>query len=145
MAINTKSKILLYFLLITGILFSNSINDLSSGRFNSSSNLLSINKLNHNFSISMGVQTNNFGSSSYYSIGDRVTYNFSEKLSFIGDFNIITSSLNLNQFDQINPNPELNYNLGLRYKLNKNSNIDFRIIKNSSNYQLGIDPFKINL
>ena len=103
------------------------------------------NKLNHNFSISMGVQTNNFGSSSYYSIGDRVTYNFSEKLSFIGDFNIITSSLNLNQFDQINPNPELNYNLGLRYKLNKNSNIDFRIIKNSSNYQLGIDPFKINL
>ena len=145
MAINTKSKILLYFLLITGILFSNSINDLSSGRFNSSSNLLSINKLKHNFSISMGVQTNNFGSSSYYSIGDRVTYNFSEKLSFIGDFNIITSSLNLNQFDQINPNPELNYNLGLRYKLNKNSNIDFRIIKNSSNYQLGIDPFKINL
>lgn len=145
MAINTKRKILLYFLLITGALFSNSINDLSSDRFNSSSNLLSINKLNHNFSISMGVQTNNFGSSSYYSIGDRVTYNFSEKLSFIGDFNIITSSLNLNQFDQINSNPELNYNLGLRYKLNENSNIDFRIIKNSSNYQLGIDPFKINL
>tara|TARA_B100000945_G_C19828072_1_gene343632 strand:- start:128 stop:397 length:270 start_codon:yes stop_codon:yes gene_type:complete len=81
----------------------------------------------------MGTQSSGLGTSSYYSIGDRITYNFSEKLMFVGDFNLITSSIGFNQIENSFNNPMLNFDIGLNYKLNENSNFQLRIVKNSLN------------
>jgi len=133
MDMKIKNSLWINLFIILGFVFSNSLDNIGNNQFNFSNELLNLNKLNHNFNFSMGTQSNNFGSSSYYSIGDKITYNFSEKLIFVGDFNLITSSIGFNQFDDTLIQPSLNYDLGLRYNLNENSNIELRIIKNSLN------------
>ena len=100
---------------------------------NTTSQLLTINKLDHNFSFSMGTEANIYGSSSFYKIGDRVTYNFSENFMFIGDFDLIFSSSNYNQIDNAFIQPKLNFDLGFKYNFNENTNFQLRIIKNSLN------------
>ena len=95
--------------------------------------LLNINRLDHNFSFSMGTGAGISGPSSFYSIGDRVTYNFSDKLLFVGDFDLIFSSSNFNQFGNSFDKPKLNFDLGFKYNINENTNFQLRIIKNSAN------------
>ena len=100
---------------------------------NTTSQLLTINKLDHNFSFSMGTEADIYGSSSFYKIGDRVTYNFSENFMFIGDFDLIFSSSNYNQINNAFNQPKLNFDLGFKYNFNENTNFQLRIIKNSLN------------
>ena len=100
---------------------------------NTTNKLLSINKLDHNFNFSMGTQADISGSSSFYKIGDRVTYNFSENFTFIGNFDLIFSSSNYNQIDNAFNQPKLNFDLGFKYNFNENTNFQLRIIKNSLN------------
>jgi len=100
---------------------------------NTTNQLLTINKLDHNFSFSMGTQAGNSGSSSFYKIGDRVTYNFSENLMFTGDFDLIFSSSNYNHIDNAFNQPKLNFDIGFKYNFNENTNFQLRIVKNSLN------------
>jgi len=136
MDIKIKNSLLINLFMILGFVFSNSFNNVGNNQFNFSNDLLNLNKLDHNFNFSLGTQSNNFGSSSYYSIGDKITYNFSEKLMFLGDFNLTTSLIGANQFDNTFNQPSFNYDLSLRYNFNENSNIQLRIIKNSLNKAL---------
>ena len=133
MVIKIKNSFWINLFIILGFVFSNSLDNSGNNQFNFSNELLNLEKLSHNFNFSVGTQSNDFGLSSYYSIGDRITYNFSEKFMFVGDFNLITSSIGFNQFDNIFNQPSLNYDLVLRYNFNENSNIELRIIKNSLN------------
>ena len=132
MAEKPKYQILISFIMLVGYLYTFSINPLNSKSSNFSTDLFNFNKLEHNFSISMGMQSNNLGSMSYYSIGDQMSYNISNKLTFTGGFNIVTSSLGFNQFEHgTNDIPKLNYNFGLKYNINDNANFEIKIIKNS--------------
>ena len=133
MDMKIKNGFFVYLTFAIGVIFSNSLDITPYNQSIFSNDLLNINKLNHNFNFSMGTQSNNFGTSSYYSIGDRVTYNLSEKLMFVGDFNLITSSRGFNQLENSFNNPILNFDIGLNYNLNENSNFQLRIIKNSLN------------
>ena len=133
MDIKIKNSLFIYLACLIGLVFSNSLNITDYNQSHFSNDLLNLNKLNHNFNFSMGTQSSSLGTSSYYSIGDRVTYNFSEKLMFIGDFNLITSSIDFNQIENSFNNPMLNFDIGLNYKLNENTNFQLRIVKNSLN------------
>ena len=133
MNMKIKNSLFIYLACIVGLVFSNSLTITDYNQSNFSNDLLNLNKLNHNFNFSMGTQSSGLGTSSYYSIGDRITYNFSEKLMFIGDFNLITSSIGFNQIENSFNNPMLNFDIGLNYKLNENSNFQIRIVKNSLN------------
>ena len=133
MDIKIKNSLFIYLTCILGSVFSNSLNITDYNQSNFSNGLLNLNKINHNFNFSMGTQSSGLGTSSYYSIGDRITYNFSEQLMFIGDFNLITSSIGFNQIENSINNPMLNFDIGLNYKLNETTNFQFRIVKNSLN------------
>ena len=137
MVTNIKNKLLPILCLYFSFILSNSmINSTYNQSIFDNSELnseLNINKINHNFIFSMGTQSSDLGTSSYYSIGDRVTYNFSEKFMFIGDFDLIFSSASYNQIDNNFNQPKLNFDLGFKYNFNDNTNFQFRIIKNSLN------------
>ena len=98
-----------------------------------SSDLLLSNKINHNFNFSVITQFNNSGSSTLYSIGDHISYNLTDKITFEGNFNLVTSSYGFNQFQNSFNNPQLNFDLGLNYNINDNSSFQLRLIKNSLN------------
>tara|TARA_Y100001970_G_scaffold220187_1_gene270362 strand:+ start:544 stop:969 length:426 start_codon:yes stop_codon:yes gene_type:complete len=133
MDIKIKNSLFIYLACLIGLVFSNSLNITDYNQSHFSNDLLNLNKLNHNFNFSMGTQSSSLGTSSYYSIGDKVTYNFSEKLMFIGDFNLVTSSIGFNQVENSFNNPMLNFDIGLNYKLNETTNFQLRIVKNSLN------------
>ena len=131
---NIKNLVLYNLILCISFVYTFTLNDLEVSTSSSSENFLNLNKFNHNFSIGMGMQSNNFGSISYYSIGNNISYDISEQLSFSGNFNLITSSIGANQFYNSMNQPELNYDLGLKYNINDNSKFEIRIIKNSSHF-----------
>jgi len=133
MVTNIKNKLLPILCLYFSFILSNSMINSTYNQSIFDNSELNINKINHNFNFSMGTQSDSFGSSSYYSIGDRVTYNFSEKFMFIGDFDLIFSSASYNQIDNNFNQPKLNFDLGFKYNFNENTNFQFRIIKNSLN------------
>tara|TARA_B000000475_G_C15602714_1_gene285493 strand:+ start:70 stop:489 length:420 start_codon:yes stop_codon:yes gene_type:complete len=131
MYLNKKYMILFMSLFLVNLILPNTYpkTDISS----SVNELLNINKLEHNFNFSIGAQSDIFGSSSFYSIGDRLTYKFSDKLLFIGDFDLIFSSANFNEFGNSFEKPKLNFDLGFKYNLNENTNFQIRIVKNYLN------------
>tara|TARA_B100000700_G_scaffold243200_1_gene271010 strand:+ start:276 stop:698 length:423 start_codon:yes stop_codon:yes gene_type:complete len=130
-----KYQILITFVMIIGHLQAFTLDQLNGNSSNISNDLFNLNKLEHNFSVTMGMQSNNTGSMSYYSIGDQMSYNISDKLTFTGGFNLITSSLGFNQFEYgASDVPKLDYNLGLKYNISDNANFEIRIIKNSSQF-----------
>ncbi len=128
-----KEKIILSFAIFFCFIYAHSI-ELPSMSYNSaSSDLLLSNKINHNFNFSVITQFNNFGSTTLYSIGDHISYNLTDKITFEGNFNLITSSFGFNQFQNSFNNPQLNFDLGLNYNINDNSSFQLRLIKNSLN------------
>ena len=130
-----KYQILIISIMISGHLQAFTLDQLNSNSSSLSTDLFNLNKLEHNFSVTMGMQSNNAGSMSYYSIGDQMSYNISDKLTFTGGFNLITSSLGFNQFEYgVSDTPKLDYNLGLKYNISDNANFEIRIIKNSSQF-----------
>ena len=133
MVTNIKSRTFIIIGIFFALIFSNTIDNSGYNQTRLSNDLLNLNKIDHNFNFSMGMHSNSFGSSSYYSIGDEITYNLSDKLIFKGDFNLITSSLSFNQFDNTFTQPKLNFDLGFKYHFNENTNFQLRIIKNSLN------------
>ena len=133
--INTTKKLILYNLILSvGFIYTFTLNDLGQSNINLSKDFLNLNKLNHNFSIGMGMQSNSLGNMSYYSIGNNLSYDISEKLTFSGNFNLITSSIGSSQFYNSMNQPELNYDLGLRYNINDNSQFEVRIIRSSNHF-----------
>ena len=134
MLITTKKLFLYNLILSIGLIYGFMLNDLDQSNINLQEGFLNFDKLNHNFSIGMGMQSNSLGSTSYYSIGNNLSYDISEKLTFSGNFNLITSSIGSSQFYNSINQPKLNYDLGLQYKINDNSQFQIRIIKNSSHF-----------
>ncbi len=133
-----KEKIMLSIAIFFCSIFAHSI-ELPSISYNSaSSDLLLSNKINHNFNFSVITQFNNSGSSTLYSIGDHISYNLTDKITFEGNFNLVTSSYGFNQFQNSFDKPHVNFDLGLNYNFNENSSFQLRLIKNSlpSNYNI---------
>ena len=134
MLITTKKLFLYNLILSIRLIYGFTLNDLDQSNINLQEGFLNFDKLNHNFSIGMGMQSNNLGSMSYYSIGNNLSYDISEKFTFSGNFNLITSSIGSSQFYNSINQPKINYDLGLKYKINDNSQFQIRIIKNSSHF-----------
>ena len=127
----TKEKIILLIAIFFCFIYAHSI-ELPSMSYNSaSSDLLLSNKINHKFNFSVITQFNNSGSSTLYSIGDYISFNLTDKITFEGNFNIVTSSYGFNQFQNSFNNPLLNFDLGLNYNINDNTSFQLRLIKNS--------------
>ena len=77
--------------------------------------------MNHGFSLMANSST--FGSSTMGVYSNQVKYNFSNKLSFNSTFHFMNS----NQSIYINnQNFDVNYELGLEYKLSENSRLFFQ-------------------
>tara|TARA_B100000676_G_scaffold3223_1_gene2949 strand:- start:102 stop:527 length:426 start_codon:yes stop_codon:yes gene_type:complete len=131
MVTNRKSALLLLYSILLGSIFAHSFNLPSISHNSSASDLLQMNKINHNFNFSVTSHFNGLGSTTLYSIGDQISYNFSDKLSFIGNVNLITSSSGLNQIQNSFNKPQVNFNLGLNYNFNEHTRFQLSIVKNS--------------
>ena len=133
MAAIKKNSLIYLLAMFLGLTFGSSINLPSISHSQAASNLFSLTQINHNFNFSISTQSNSLGSSTIYSIGDKISYKFSEELSFVGNFNLVTSTSSFNQFENSFTNPELNFDIGLQYNLNDKSNFQLRLIKNTLN------------
>ena len=131
MVTKRKSALLISYSILLCSIFAHSFNLSSISHNSSASDLLQINKIDHNFNFSVTSHFNGLGSATLYSIGDRISYNFSDKLSFVGNVNLITSSSGLSQMQNSFDKPQVNFNLGLNYNFNENTRFQLSIIKNS--------------
>ena len=131
MVTNRKNALLLSCSILLCSIFAHSFN-LPYISYNlSASDLLEMNKINHNFNFSVTSHFDGLGSTTLYSIGDQISYNFSDKLSFVGNVNLITSSSGLSQMYNSFNKPQVNFNLGLNYNLNEHTRFQLSIVKNS--------------
>ena len=131
MLANRKYALLLSYSILLCSIFAHSFNLPSISHNSSASDLLQMNKIDHNFNFSVTSHFNGLGSNTLYSIGDQISYNFSDKLSFVGNVNLITSSSGLSQMQNSFNKPQVNFNLGLNYNFNENTRFQLSIIKNS--------------
>ena len=138
MVMTRKINLLIVIVILFCSICANSVSLPSISHSNAASDLLQINKINHQFNFSVSTQFNGVGSSTLYSIGDQISYNFSDKLNFFGKINLVTTSLGQNQFQNSFDKPHVNFDLGLNYNFNENSSFQLRLIKNSlpSNYNI---------
>ncbi len=131
MLTNRKNALFLSYSILLCSIFSHSINLPSISHNSSASDLLQMNKINHNFNFSVTSHFNGLGSTTLYSVGDQISYNFSDKLSFVGNVNLITYSSGLNQMQNSFNKPQVNFNLGLNYNFNEHTRFQLSIVKNS--------------
>lgn len=131
MLINRKSALLLSYSMLLCSVFAHSINLPSISHNSSASDLLQINKIDHKFNFSVTSHFDGLGSRTLYSIGDQISYSFSDKLSFVGNVNLITSSSGLSQMQNSFDKPQVNFNLGLNYNFNEHTRFQLSIVKNS--------------
>ena len=131
MVTKRKSALLISYSILLCSIFAHSFNMPSISHNSSASDLLQINKIDHNFNFSVTSHFNGLGSTTLYSIGDRISYNFSDKLSFIGNVNLVTSSSGLSQIQNSFDKPQVNFNLGLNYNFNEHTKFQLSIVKNS--------------
>ena len=131
MVTKRKSALLISYSILFCSVLAHSFNLPSISHNSSASDLLQMNKINHNFNFSVTSHFNGLGSTTLYSVGDRISYNFSDKLSFVGNVNLITSSSGLNQMQNSFNKPQVNFNLGLNYNFNEHTSFQLSIVKNS--------------
>ena len=131
MVTNRKNALLLSCSILLCSIFAHSFNLPSISHNSSASYLLQISQIDHNFNLSVTSHFNGLGSTTLYSIGDQISYNFSDKLSFVGNVNLITSSSGLSQMYNSFNKPQVNFNLGLNYNLNEHTRFQLSIVKNS--------------
>ena len=131
MVTKRKSALLISYSILLCSILAHSFNMPSISHNSSASDLLQINKIDHNFNFSVTSHFNGFGSTTLYSIGDQISYNFSDKLSLVGNVNLITSSSGLNQMQSSFDKPQVNFNLGLNYNFNEHTRFQLSIVKNS--------------
>ena len=131
MVTKRKSALLISYSILLCSIFAHSFNLPSISHNSSASDLLQMNKIDHNFNFSITSHFNGLGSTTLYSIGDRISYNFSDKLSFIGNVNLVTSSSGLSQIQNSFDKPQVNFNLGLNYNFNEHTKFQLSIVKNS--------------
>ena len=131
MLTNRKSILFLSYSILLCSIFAHSINLPSITHNSSASDLLQMNKINHNFNFSVTSHFDGLSSRTLYSLGDQISYSFSDKLSFVGNVNLITSSSSLNQMQNSFDKPRINFNLGLNYNFNEHTRLQLSIVKNS--------------
>lgn len=131
MVTKRKSTLLISYSILLCSIFAHSFNLPSISHNSSASDLLQMNKIDHNFNFSVTSHFNGLGSTTLYSIGDRISYNFSDKLSFVGKINLVTSSSGLSQIQNSFDKPQVNFNFGLNYNFNEHTRFQLSIVKNS--------------
>ena len=131
MLANRKSALLLSYSILLCSIFAHSFNLPAISHNSLASDLLQMNKIDHNFNFSVTSHFDGLGSTTLYTIGDQISYNFSDKLSFVGNINLISSSSGLNQMQNSFNKPQVNFNLGLNYNFNENTEFQLSIVKNS--------------
>ena len=87
MLTNRKNALFLSYSILLCSIFAHSINLPSISHNSSASDLLQMNKINHNFNFSVTSHFDGLSSRTLYSLGDQISYSFSDKLSFVGNVN----------------------------------------------------------